>query len=233
MIVKATENLEGCNACAFTGKKGLEDGRTVPCECVETRARRMEMFRSIIDRCDLSLYKHMHFDIFLPQNETQVHAFNVVTTLFSGWYLYGDFGVGKTHLMAAMVHELNSKNVPAVIFSEKDIMKMMGYVRSQEDSILQKQLEQVRYLVIDDLGTEYQSDVVRSKMHQLIDKRYLLAQSHQGYTSFTSQIPFDRLCDKYDGRVVDRIIGMTMQAVMTGKSMRSKPKVKFHEGASQ
>ena len=259
MIVEATQNLEGCSLCGYTGNVTIKDKpfdievpegtnsfftetlervssedvtsqpQEFSCVCVERRRLRMQSFRPLIDRCDLKLYNKMRFDNFLPQNKTQAHAFKYVTHLFSGWYLYGSYGVGKTHLMAAMVNDLNSKNVPAVIFTEKDLMKIMGFVRSQEMETLQKLLERVRYLVIDDLGTEWQTQPVRAKIYQLIDKRYLLAQSHQGYTSFTSQIPFDKLTDKYDGRVVDRILGMTMQAVITGESMRKKPQVKYHE----
>ena len=230
MIVDAVENLSGCKDCGFVGWVEIA-GRKRSCGCVEERRQRMIQYQPLLNECSMDIYSGMTFEAFEPQNESQRLAFHTMSTMFSGYYLFGPYGVGKTHLAASMCHALLDKNVPAVIVTTQHALRLMN-PKGKAADVLMAQLLRVRYLVIDDLGTENPTQWTQAKLYEPINLRDRLASGYKtkGDTTFTSQIPGDKLEDRYNGQLVDRITGMAMQMVVKGKSMRQRQgRVKYHE----
>lgn len=228
MKVPALDRYNGCEACDYMGYMEI-NGRRHRCDCIPRREARERFSEELMLKSNISLYKDMTFERYLAQNKTQRHALRAVLNLHAGFYVFGSYGVGKTHLLAALVHEHRRRHLPAALFTIGQILRMLGD-HSQAGKVVHGQLLSVPCLVVDDLGTESLSGYVKERLYDFIDRRYRLAQSGDGHTSFTSQLMHDQLGERYDGRVVSRIRAMTLAMVITGPSQRPPlGRVKFYE----
>ena len=122
-----------------------------------------------------------------------------------GLYFWSETkGSGKTMLAAAIANELLNTHKEYVKFATStDILDAIRdtYNRDSEESEskLLNDLATVKYLVIDDFGTERVTDWVGEKFYQIINKRY----SSQKVTFFTSNYDIEKL--NYDKRITNRI----------------------------
>ncbi|MBY4957495.1 primosomal protein DnaI [Streptococcus suis] len=111
---------------------------------------------------------------------------------YKGLYLYGDFGIGKSFLMAYMAHRLSTNchlsttilHYPTFVVDIKNAIKD-GSVKERIDEI---KLAQV--LVLDDIGAEQHSPWVRDDVLQVI-LQYRMQENLP--TFFTSNFSFDEL----------------------------------------
>ena len=85
-------------------------------------------------------------------------------------YLYGDFGVGKSYMMAALAHDLSEKrgvsttllHYPSFVLDVKNAISS-GLVKEKIDEV---KLAQV--LILDDIGAEQSSPWMRDEILQVI-----------------------------------------------------------------
>lgn len=147
-----------------------------------------------------------------------------------GIYLFGDKGVGKTHLTACMANFLISKCVP-VLFTNlfeisKAIKSTFNRSSSQSEQLLIQKFSNIDVLFFDDLGTEIftknsSETWLQSLLFDLINKRY----NNQKATIFSSNYSLNALINERGimEKTVDRISEMTSGAVMriVGKSLRN------------
>ena len=147
-----------------------------------------------------------------------------------GIYLFGDKGVGKTHLTACMANFLISKCVP-VLFTNlfeisKAIKSTFNRSSSQSEQLLIQKFSNIDVLFFDDLGTEIftknsSETWLQSLLFDLINKRY----NNQKATIFSSNYSLNALINERGimEKTVDRISEMTSGAVMriAGKSLRN------------
>lgn len=146
-----------------------------------------------------------------------------------GIYFYGACGVGKTHLMACMINDLNKKNMPCILTNFFEISKMIreAYENKQSDNNIISKLSTIPFLFIDDLGTESvqkngQDAWLQDIVYDILNKRY----NKNLPTIFSSNLTFDDL-KKDKGllpKTIDRIYEMTKNAVIsiTDDSYRKK-----------
>ena len=152
-----------------------------------------------------------------------------------GIYLFGDKGVGKTHITACMANYLLSKCVPVLFTNLFEISKTVKSTFNRESSQTEQNLiekfSNIEVLFFDDLGTEIfnknSGDTwLQSLLFDLINKRY----NNQKATVFSSNHSLNSLINERGvaEKTVDRISEMTNGAVMkiTGKSLRNIPKNK-------
>jgi len=95
-----------------------------------------------------------------------------------GWFiLTGTYGVGKTHLAAAIANERLRQGHQALLVVVPDLLDYLRAAFSPQSSLsLGKRFEEVRrapLLVLDDLGTESATPWAREKLFQLINYRYV------------------------------------------------------------
>lgn len=134
-----------------------------------------------------------------------------------GWLtLWGSYGLGKTHLLAAVVNHCLAGGVPAVYTTLPDLLdSLRGSYDSNDYSPLFQRLRAVRVLAIDEVDKVYLTGWAREKVYQLADARYrqpgqlgtifglnidpaaALAESSTGPLAYL----FSRMLDEY-GRVV-------------------------------
>lgn len=87
-----------------------------------------------------------------------------------GFYLYGDFGVGKSYMMAALAHDLSEKrqasstllHFPSFVIDVKNAINT-GQVKEMLD-----QVKKAEILILDDIGAEQMSPWVRDEVLQVI-----------------------------------------------------------------
>ena len=109
-----------------------------------------------------------------------------------GLYLYGDFGVGKSFMVAALAYELSERkqaqtmllHYPTFVQDAKDAIKE-SKVRDLVDEVKRAPL-----LILDDIGAESNSSWVRDEVLQVI----LQHRMHENLpTFFTSNFSFEDL----------------------------------------
>lgn len=148
-----------------------------------------------------------------------------------GIYLFGNKGVGKTHLTACMANFLLSKCVPVLFTNLFEISKAVKSTfnreSSQTEQILIQKFSNIDVLFFDDLGTEIFTKTsgetwLQGLLFDLINKRY----NNQKATIFSSNYSLNSLINERGimEKTVDRISEMTSGAVIkiVGGSLRGK-----------
>ncbi len=186
-------------------------------------------------------YKNATFDTAITgHNATFDNAFNrckrycaVADKVLAdglGIYLYGDKGTGKTHLTACMANDLIRQRKQVLFTNFAEISKMIrgtfGKVSESEEAYI-KQLANIDFLFIDDLGTERVQAAnggdlwLQEKIFDVLNMRY----NNRKPTIFTSNYSLPELISErgiYD-KTVDRIVEMSSAILkIEGESYRMK-----------
>jgi DNA replication protein DnaC len=162
-------------------------GRAVACTC---RASEREMARmdSLLKLSQLGALQHCTFDTFMadgigltPQKQRNLKmAYDRVLAYAKepdGWLvLKGGYGCGKTHMAAAIANYRLTMGDVALFVSTPDLLDYLraAFGPSSETSYDQR-FEQVRnapLLVLDDLGTQSNSEWAQEKLYQIFNYRY-------------------------------------------------------------
>ena len=163
----------------------------------------------------------MTFENYKPQTEKQKQVFEEISKTHGSYYLYGPWGVGKTHLIAASVIRVIQKNILAVLISVPRLLDMIRKSgRDGDNSSLEKMAYSIPYLCLDDIGKQKDSDWTEERLFMLIDERDKLIKTGEYHTSFTSQFPLQLLAERMDGAIIDRIRGICKVMFVDGESMR-------------
>ena len=128
----------------------------------------------------------------LPVFEKLLSFVEQYPTIRKGLYLYGDFGVGKSFMVAALAHDLSEKrgvsstllHYPSFVIDVKNAISD-GNVKTLVDEI---KLSEV--LILDDIGAEQSTAWVRDEILQVI-LQYRMQENLP--TFFTSNFDFEDL----------------------------------------
>ena len=128
----------------------------------------------------------------LPVFEKLLAFVEQYPTILKGLYLYGDFGVGKSFMVAALAHDLSEKrgvsstllHYPSFVIDVKNAIGD-GNVKTLVDEI---KLSEV--LILDDIGAEQSTAWVRDEILQVI-LQYRMQENLP--TFFTSNFNFEDL----------------------------------------
>jgi len=138
-------------------------------------------------------------------------------------FITGDRGVGKTHLLAAVMREVFLSGLEDLFFIP--VTELLLKIRStfQKDSAedeegILKKFGSIEFLFLDDLGVEKTTEWALQTLYVLIDRRY----REMKKTFITSNLTLDELSTKLDDRITSRIAGMCEVVVMKGKDRRIK-----------
>lgn len=119
---------------------------------------------------------------------------------------YGETGLGKTFLTNCVAKEILDNGHSVLYLSANDIFEnLIGkYLINHEADLedLYKLVYNCKLLIIDDLGTEYTNDFVRSQLFEIINKRELSGLA----TIISTNLNMSELDARYSQRVVSRII---------------------------
>jgi primosomal protein DnaI len=145
-----------------------------------------------------------------------------------GLYLYGNFGVGKTHLMVALYRVLVAKqdDISDTYYTAFEELIHECYSRMDTKEPITEYLDffcDVGLLFIDDITavlTAGKSDFPRETLRKIINKRY----ENELRTCFTSNLSFaqmmkDQLLHQH---AISRIQGMCTPVLVKGRDRRIK-----------
>ncbi len=140
--------------------------------------------------------------------------------------LQGAPGLGKTHLSLAIAKSVIDKGCGVVYVSAPDILSRLenehfrGFESSMTDS--EKILIECDLLILDDLGTEFQTKFTVSEIYRILNTRMLCSKP----TIISTNLSLKDLERAYDVRTVSRILGMYSILSFTGKDIRQLKKLK-------
>jgi DNA replication protein DnaC len=135
--------------------------------------------------------------------------------------IMGTVGTGKTWLAAAIARDLmvnTDHPVPVTFITVADMIDLLRTARPGMD-VDMAQFANAPVLVLDDLGSEYQTEWSRAQMYRLSHARY-----HDGLpTIVTTNLKGQEIHDTYEARTVQRLFGGAAKIDMVGESRRTLP----------
>ena len=121
-----------------------------------------------------------------------------------GWLvLKGGYGCGKTHLAAAIANQRIAMGHPAVFVSTPDLLDHLraafspGAVTGYDERF--EQIRNTPLLILDDLGTQSNSDWAQEKLYQIFNHRY----NNQLPTVVTTNLELEAIEIRIRSRMVD------------------------------
>ena len=189
-------------------------GRAVMCDCLMADVQERNL-RDLRTKSNLDALSHLTFETFDPSVPGVADALAAAREFARdtrGWLIfYGGFGAGKTHLAAAIAHELVKGRtsvlfqvVPALLNEIRAAFNPSSPVQSHElfDAILR-----VNVLILDDLGEENETPWVREQLYLIFNHRY----NYRLPTVVTTNRPLDAIDPRIRSRMFDRTISRTVQ----------------------
>ena len=137
-----------------------------------------------------------------------------------GLLIYGEPGNGKTHTASCIANKLIDNMIPVICISINGLLDRIkqtfnNWGKEGEETIL-RSLSNADLLIIDDLGTEQNTDWSQTKIYNILDSRY-----RNGLPLIvTTNFPLEELKEKYHQRTYDRLIEMCTPIKNDGKSIR-------------
>ncbi|MGL4623889.1 MAG: primosomal protein DnaI [Culicoidibacterales bacterium] len=147
---------------------------------------------------------------------------------FRGLYIHGDFGIGKTHLLGAIAHNLSEANIHSLLVFWPEFTREIKSDFSVLDAKVER-LKQIDVLMIDDIGAESNTSFIRDEvLLPILNYRMMFKKP----TFFTSNLPLSSLQQHFTIsqrgddepikalRVIERIHSLTVPLVMKGQNRR-------------
>ncbi|MCG6552916.1 MAG: ATP-binding protein [Candidatus Magnetominusculus sp. LBB02] len=202
------------------------DGRETShrCKCL-LETIKQKKYESLLKESQIDDLRHMTFESYKPQHPTQKRAYEQTSAAHKGYYLFGPYGVGKTHLMAATVIRAIEKDVVSAIITVPKLLDTLRRYGDKDTAAVETLAYEADYLAIDDIGKHKITDWTEERLFMLIDERYKKFISRKIHTSVSSNLPPEQLSNTIDPAIVDRIRGMCTEVFVDGKSYRINGKL--------
>lgn len=168
--------------------------------------------QALVQSSNLTGYSQMTFDRFNIEGRGELRPGQVDSLRYakqvamnfvrerSGWLLYyGEFGVGKTHLAAAIANALVADHVECIFQPVPDLLDWIRATYSSPSESYQERFNRIRnvpVLILDDLGTESKTPWADEKLFQILNHRYV--------NRLPTVITTNRSLNKLDGRIGSR-----------------------------
>ncbi len=162
---------------------------------------------------NLEAFQSMTFEDFTTQGrlglgDDQVgslkYALNQATHFshtLKGWLLFlGGYGVGKTHLAAAIANFVVGVGVPTLFLTVPDLLDWLRFAYDATNSTFEERFDEIRnipLLVLDDLGTQNTTPWAQEKLYQIINHRYV--------NRLPTVITTNQQLNEIDGRIRSRL----------------------------
>lgn len=136
-----------------------------------------------------------------------------------GLLLIGKYGVGKSHLAAAIINKLVPQGYSCIF---KTTPNLLREIRNSFDTGTEAEymsgILNCDLLILDDIGAEHLKDWGEERLYIVIDSRY----SNNKPIIYTSNCSGKELESKLGGRSLSRILGACEKEVILAKDYRTK-----------
>ena len=227
-----------CQNCNDTGYYEY-DGRTLLCPCmkkalVECAVKELNktapLSLSTFGTFDLSYYSkefdrsvgvapYSHMEKVLKYCKNYADDFS---TRSNSILMYGNTGLGKTHLSLAIANEVIQKGYGVIYVSAPSLAQKLEkehFSRDNGNSVSNMLLD-CDLLIIDDLGTEFQTKFSTAELYNIFNSRLLLSKP----VIINTNYELDKLEEIYSDRFVSRIIGSAQKLYFVGSDIRIRKK---------
>lgn len=177
-------------------------------ECSEIFKRNIEKenyFKSRLPK----RFINSSLDNYICKNDNQEVAVSKIKSLpidfTDNILIYGETGCGKTHLATAIFKKSLIDSREYLIKNSTDIMIELRSTfstenNSNESDVIQKYIN-VDVLIVDDIGTEKNSDYVTQSWYQIINQRY----NDMKPTVFTTNMTLPKISEFFGDRIASRM----------------------------
>jgi len=141
-----------------------------------------------------------------------------------GLIFQGEVGLGKTHLIAAIVNELQRRLIFSYFLSVPLFLERVRDSFDEENTSegkVMRALAAPRLLALNDMGAEKSSEWAIERLYQLIDDRY----NYRSPVLVATNLDARGLASVYGSRIVDRLYEMCGSPIrLEGDSYRKRRK---------
>lgn len=240
------DGLRRCGVCNFPKEKKIEvpmlGQRFVPviCKCEhdafvqeKERERLEEEKRRIDELVKYSLvdnrFKESTFDNAQQNDENKMYLtaarnycerFADMKRMNKGLLLYGEPSTGKTFIAYCIANDLIKRCVPVMVTSIVRLTSATSLSKGEEEfSRMIEKMNSAHLLIIDDLGTERETDYKMEQVFNVIDSRYNAKKPMIITTNLTME-EMKNTTDIRKRRVFERIFEVCYPLRIVGKSWR-------------
>lgn len=176
---------------------------------------------------------NISWDDVLLDDANRIKAYQAVANFISdypnqkGVYLYGQFGVGKSYMMAAMANELAEKGISTTLIHYPSfISESSGF---DELKTKANEVKKVDVLVLDDIGAESNNDWIRDNILQVILQYRMQENLATFFTSNLTMVELEQhlaMTKKGDEtwpakRVMERVHKLSDEYLLAGENRRN------------
>ena len=221
------EDISPRYACKKCGDTGYVDG--VMCSCLKEMVKN-EAYQSLnrISPLQLSSFDRFSLQYYdaLPQDQkimmTNIFAYckkyaEEFTVESPSLIFQGGTGLGKTHLSLAIAGAAIEKGYGVIYGSVQSFASTIEKQRfSQPEEDVASLLASADLLILDDLGTEFQSPYVSAVLYNVMDAREMKKLP----TIISTNLTVEEMRRRYGERLVSRIFGAYHRFTFVGKDIR-------------
>ncbi|MBE6877138.1 MAG: DNA replication protein DnaC [Ruminococcus sp.] len=182
----------------------------------------LEYYRGIIKQNDKKQEVNCYEKMAENLNFCRQYATNF-STHSPSLLIYGRAGVGKTHLSLSIVTEILGQGYQVIYDSACDLFSRIEQEHFQREKPEVSTLESVlnaELLVLDDLGTEFQTSFTDSVVYNIINTRI----NRSLPTIITANMSSDAMADMYSPRIVSRLFAVYKPMQFIGEDIRMMKK---------
>ncbi|MCD8345689.1 MAG: ATP-binding protein [Oscillospiraceae bacterium] len=226
--------------CPICGDTGIHLGNR--CKCVEELMTSFTISK-LNEQCKIKLHSFSEFDLsFYPETyqingttyscrDRMAEILNFCIGYANGFsdgsqslFMLGKTGLGKTFLSSCIANELISKGVNVAFDSIQNYLRYIEsehFGRAEGDTL--ELLLNAELLILDDLGCEFKSSFNSATIYNLINSRCNMGKP----TIVSSNLSINELSERYDDRIISRLIGNYRTLRFIGEDIRQ---IKRREG---
>ena len=211
-----------CPVCCDRGYNGSKY-----CDCFKALCGKLaadelnkssQLNLSDFESFDLTYYSDENYRQMKNILEFTMQYANTFTPNSKSILLFGETGLGKTHLSLAIANVVLKKGYSVIYDSAINILRTIekehfSYEHSSDmiDLVMNTDL-----LILDDMGTEYESKFYNATIYNIINTRLNCGKP----SIISTNLDFESINNRYDQRVMSRIVSMYTCLEFKGKDVR-------------
>lgn len=228
---RSEDYLEPVYTCKLCEDTGFKNGRL--CTCHLELLKQLS-YDSLCKNSPLQISNFRDFDLNYYKYDTNIYDLMEVNYNFCVNYaenfdlssnsvmMWGETGLGKTHLSLAVAGEVLKKGFGVVYGSAQNLFSEVErehFGRADNtDGTTEKMLLACDLLILDDLGAEFITTFTNALLYNVINTRLLLSKP----TIISTNLSLDQIESRYSRRIASRIIGEYTILTFDGKDVRQQ-----------